>query len=119
MPEPTDLTARPPMGPFETERQARELPAVRAIYDAMHASTRRGVMGEMGHRLLCEACAAAGVELGAFDHRIVLWLAGFEPEACAAVAGLIARAHQAAVGSVREHLASLADHIDRRLADEQ
>jgi hypothetical protein len=35
------------------------------------------------------------VKLGAFDHRIVLWLAGWEPSTCAVIAGLIARAHEA------------------------
>ena len=29
-------------GPYETEQQVRELPAVRAIHEAMHASHRRG-----------------------------------------------------------------------------
>lgn len=82
-------------GPFETGEQVLALPAVKAIYDAMHASTRRGVMAELGHRLLDEACAAAGAELGAFDHTVVLWLAGFGPQYCAVVAGLVTRAHQA------------------------
>jgi len=67
-------------GPHETEQQMRELPAVRAIYDAMRASHRRGVMGELGYRLLDEACEAAGVKVGAHDHRILIQLAGFEPE---------------------------------------
>jgi hypothetical protein len=82
-------------GPFETDQQVRELPAVKAIYDAMYTSHRRGVMGELGHRLLGEACQAAGVEVGAYDDRILVWLAGFEPETCAVVAGLITRAHEA------------------------
>jgi hypothetical protein len=41
-------------GPYETEQQVRELPAVRAIYDAMHASHRRGVMSGPGSRFTCE-----------------------------------------------------------------
>jgi len=82
-------------GPYETEQQVRELPAVRAVYDAMHASHRCGVMGELGYPLLDEACEAASVKVGAYDHRILIWLAGFEPETCAVVAGLITRAHQA------------------------
>ena len=48
-------------GPFETEREARSLPAVRAAYDAAHESPRRGVLAERNHRLLCEASAAAGM----------------------------------------------------------
>lgn len=86
-------------GPYETDRRVRELPAVRAIYDAMYASHRRGVMGELGYRLLDEACEAASVKVGAYDHRILIWLAGFEPETCAVVAALLSRAQ--AAGSAR------------------
>jgi hypothetical protein len=71
-------------GPCETEAQARA--AARHIYDAVHASNRRGAMAEANHRLLCEALSAAGVELGAYDHRIVSWLAGWEPETVAVMA---------------------------------
>jgi hypothetical protein len=42
--------------------------------------------------LMLAACALAGVILGAYDARIVRWLAGFEPQAAAAIAGIIARA---------------------------
>ncbi|HUY48055.1 MAG TPA: hypothetical protein VMV92_20400 [Streptosporangiaceae bacterium] len=84
---------RPPVTPpLETERQARELPAVRATYDAMHASTRRGVMAQRNHRMLCEALTAAGVEPGAFERRMLLWLSNWEPETCAVFAALITRA---------------------------
>lgn len=88
-------------GPYETEQQVRELPAVRAISDAMHASHRRGVIGELGCRLLDAACEAASVKVGAYDHRILIWLAGFEPEACAVIADLITRAHEAGTAAYR------------------
>ena len=88
----------PVTGPLETERQARELPAVRAVYEAFRASPGVGRMAPHNHRMLEDACSAAGVEPGAFDHRILLWLAGFEPTTCAVVAGLISRA---AAGSAR------------------
>ncbi len=51
-----------------------------------------GAWGSGNHRLLEDACGAAGVDLGAYDQAILLWLAGFEPSTCAVVAGLIARA---------------------------
>jgi hypothetical protein len=35
------------------------------------------------------------VELGAYDHAIVQWLAGWEPSTVAVMAGLISRAHEA------------------------
>jgi hypothetical protein len=79
-------------GPFETAREASELPAVRATYDAAHASNRRGVIGERNLAMLLDAVADAGVELGAYDARILRWLAGWEPQTCAVIAGLITRA---------------------------
>jgi hypothetical protein len=72
-------------GPFETEREAR----------AAVAPAPGRPLTEINHRLLCEALAAAGVELGTHDHCIVQWLAGWEPSTWAAVAGLITRAHKA------------------------
>lgn len=87
-------------GPFETEREVLDLPAVKAIYAAMRASNRRGGGKEACHRLLEEACAAAGAELAAYDHRILLWLAGYEPQVCAVFAGIITRAHRAAVSGL-------------------
>jgi|SRR5579875_3080380 len=83
------------IGPLETLRQARDVPAVRATYDAAHASPRRGVLGERNAAMLDEACRAAGIRRGAWDYRILAWLAGWEPETCVVVAGLIQRAHQA------------------------
>jgi hypothetical protein len=77
-------------GPFETEAQARGA--------ARHITTvppGTGAWQAGSHRLLCEALSAAGVDLGAFDHQVVTWLAGWEPQVCAVIAGLITRAHQA------------------------
>ena len=109
-------------GPYETDRRVRELPAVRAIYDAMHASRRRGgVMGELGYRLLDEACEAASVKVGAYDHRILIWLRGFEPETCAVLAGLITRGYQAGTAMTGERPVTLtaaqAATVRRALAD--
>lgn len=87
------MTDLPVAGPFETREDVR--PAVRAAYEAASQSNRRGVLGEQAHRMLCEAISAAGVELGAYDHRIVQWLAGMEVESCAVMAGIITRAYQA------------------------
>ena len=79
-------------GPFGTEAEVRALPEVRAVYAAYRADPGTGQMGSSNHRLLCEALAAAGVELGAYDHRIALWLAGWEPQTVAVVTGWIERA---------------------------
>jgi hypothetical protein len=77
-------------GPFETERLAR---------DAAHAIVAPddgwSILHAPQNRLLLErACKAAGVELGAYDRRILDWLAGLEDSICAVVAGLVSRAHQ-------------------------
>jgi hypothetical protein len=94
------MTAANGPGPFETERQVRELPVVRAVYKAFDADPGVGRMARHNERMLRESCAAAGVALGAFDARIVSWLAGWEPETCAVIAGLISRAY--AAGSCRQ-----------------
>ena len=82
-------------GLYQTERQAREDPAVRAVYATFRASPGTGRMTPHCHRILKDACSAASVEAGAYDRRILAWLAGWGPEACAVVAGLITRAHEA------------------------
>ncbi len=84
-----DSPARSPAsGPFETEQDARA-----AVPHIMHVTAAQpGGMGRLSHQLLESACTAAGVTVGAFDHEILLWLARYEPEMCAVVAGLITRA---------------------------
>jgi hypothetical protein len=74
-------------GPFETERQAAEAARGRTL----------GAIPDTAAQLamLEGACATAGVDLGAYDLRILAWLAGWEPQMCAVVAGLITRANAA------------------------
>jgi len=79
-------------GPFETEAEVRALPAVRAVYDAFRAGPGVRKMAPHNARMITDACDDAGVTLGAYDRRIVEWLAGFEPETCAVITGLISRA---------------------------
>jgi hypothetical protein len=54
-------------GPFESEREARELPAVQAIYRAFRADPGVGRMAPHNHKMLITACVEASVELGAYD----------------------------------------------------
>ena len=75
-------------GPYETEREAWE--AVRHAYEPQGMS-----WGATGTRLLEEACTAANVTLGAYDRRIVRWIALYEPSTIAVLAGLITRAYEA------------------------
>ncbi len=76
-------------GPFDTEQQASALPEVRAI-TALPPGTGQWKAASRG--MLTEALAAAGVELGVYDWRILSWLAGWEDATCAVVAGWITRA---------------------------
>jgi hypothetical protein len=79
-------------GPFETERQALDTPAVRAVYTAFEAAPGPGRMQPPNLAMLRAACERAGIELGTYDVRILAWLAGWEPQICAVIAGLITRA---------------------------
>jgi hypothetical protein len=75
-------------GPFETDYEARA--SVGHIL-----SSPAEAMTDGNLRLLEGACQAADIELGRWDHRIVVWLAGWEPSTVAVIAGLIARAYDA------------------------
>ena len=82
-------------GPFEREDEARELPAVQAIYAAFDRDPGPGRMTVHTRAMLEEALGEAGVEAGAFDQRVIGWLSGFEPPHIAVICGWIARAHDA------------------------
>lgn len=84
-------------GPYETRKQAATTAA--DVCERARHSPRRGVMAEANLALLADACNHAGVTLGAYDARILEWLAGLEPDTCAVVAGLITRAHAAGKGA--------------------
>ena len=79
-------------GPFETEREARssahEVVRPEEGWSILHKSQNLVV--------LRQACEAAGIELGAYDRRILDWLSGFEDSICGVIAGLVARAVAAA-----------------------
>jgi hypothetical protein len=77
-------------GPFETERQA----AAMSLWEThgrqagqRHAANVADLAAEIG---------AARITLGAYDRRVVEWLAGWDPSTVAVVCGLISRARQAA-----------------------
>jgi hypothetical protein len=48
-----------------------------------------------------KACQDAGVTLGAFDVKVLTWLANYEPETCAVITGLITRANVASRAASR------------------
>ncbi len=70
-------------------------------------------MAPPSHEMLISACVAASVELGAYDRRILLWLAGWEPETCVVVAGVITRAHEAGLSAATGAEARMAGEVRR------
>jgi hypothetical protein len=72
-------------GPYQTERQAAG--AAGATQAAAGVSVTAG-----NYQMLTQACAAARIQLGHWDRRVLAWLAGWEPATCAVIAGLICRA---------------------------
>ena len=76
-------------GPFDAERQARELPEVRAVYGLPPGT---GQWQSANRAMLTDALTAAGVELGQYDERIAAWLAGWEPHTVAVIASWVTRA---------------------------
>jgi hypothetical protein len=86
-------------GPFESDREVTQTPQVQAVYAAFEAAPGAGKMAPHNFLMLVNACEAAGVDLGSpasRDRQVLAWLAGWEPQTCAVVAGLIARARHAA-----------------------
>ena len=80
--------ARRASGPFETEREARA-----AAHQVVAPEPGWSILRSAGNReLLARALDGAGVELGAYDERILAWLAGWDDATCAVVAGWITRA---------------------------
>lgn len=79
-------------GPYETDREVHNTPEVQAVYVGFDRDPGAGKMTPLNLRMLLDAVAAAGVRVGVFDVHILEWLAGWEPETCGVVAGLIGRA---------------------------
>jgi hypothetical protein len=105
MTNPREL-ARDNTGPFHTEAQARNAPAVRGAYAAA-APRGPGHIIQSNKQMLLDACTAAGVQTGAYDEQIITWLSGYEPQTCAVIAALITRASS--------HAAPSADHLKTAL----
>lgn len=84
------MTARPaPAGPLETEAEARAL-ARRTVPGA-----DRRAPHAVNRELLAAACRDTGLTPGAYEARILAWLAGWEPSTVTVVAALIRRAYLA------------------------
>ncbi len=75
-------------GPFETEADAR--------HASLWETRGRDAGMDMDAANMADLAAGlSGVELGAYDKRIIAWLVGYEPATVAVVCGLISRAREA------------------------
>ena len=77
-----------PLGPFETETEARA---------AAQKAAEPGLLplkAAENRQLLGRACEAAAVAMGRYDDRIVQWLSIWEPSTVVVVAGWISRAYE-------------------------
>jgi hypothetical protein len=82
-------------GPLETEADARNLPAVRAVHETPgHGDTWKAERHRRNAAIIPAALAAAGVQAGAFDRQVIAWLANWEPEKPGVIAALIERAYE-------------------------
>jgi hypothetical protein len=87
-------------GPYENERQTSTEPmpqAVRTLHDAGRVKSgdpdrvvRDTILGHLLH-----ACEDTGMDLGAYDRRVIVWLSGGEVSTAQVVIGLISRAYAA------------------------
>ena len=99
-----------PDGPFTTEAEARHSPFVRRH----HALPDLHLAPGLRHDHLLRAITAADVTLGAFDARIVAWLARtWEATTIAVLAGLITRAHHAGKTAGTAKMRLYTDHSTR------
>ena len=67
-------------GPYQTGAEARENTVVQEIHRAFRADPGVGKMAPLNLAMLVDACVMAGVELGAFDRRVLAWLSAWEPD---------------------------------------
>lgn len=70
-----------------TEQDLPDVPAAPIESEPKHWTNRDG-----NHELLIAALADAGVEPGAYDHRIADWLAGWETATVLTIASWVRRA---------------------------
>lgn len=84
-------------GPYDTEGQAAAEPMPTEVRSLRRPGADARAVDSAVLRHVEQACADTGVELGAYDQRILRWLAGWEPEVAQVVIGLIRRAHQSGI----------------------
>lgn len=74
-------------GPYQSEREAME--------DSRDVTSLPPATGQWDQAIVAKVhavCAAAGVELGDYDERVISWLGRWEPQSVQVIVGLISRA---------------------------
>lgn len=84
-------------GPYGTDSEAMRDAA--HVHQAYRVSYERGLMDRINEGMLLGALREAGVELGAYDRRIVGWMSDWEPHVVQVLIGWIERAHAAATST--------------------
>lgn len=84
-------------GPYDLEEQTYVEPmptAVTALHDSgrVRSGDPDRLVRDTQARALLAAVLDAGVEIGEFDRRILVWLAGWEPSTVQVLIGIISRA---------------------------
>ena len=81
-------------GPYEDERTAyRDFQTAHPERFADAVRRPGGGWQRIQYEALLDACQAARVPLGAWDVRVLVWLAQWEPETVQVVIGLVLRAN--------------------------
>lgn len=92
-------------GPYESAADAHVDAA--NVYETARSSNERGIAARINNERLLAALTEARVTAGAYDRRILAWLAGWEPEVGQVVIGWVERAHCAGRHSVSEDVTML------------
>lgn len=71
-------------GPYGTEQEA--------VASSRQRATGAGDQHAANLAALLAASSDAGIELGSYDHRVLKWLAGYEPQVVEVLAAIIERA---------------------------
>jgi hypothetical protein len=86
-------------GPYDTERDT--YPETRPLHEAARTSEDFASLTTLNRARLLATCDKHGVKLGAFDRRILAWLANYEPETCQVITDIIRRAYTAGTRRAR------------------
>lgn len=101
-------------GPYETGTEA--LADIRHVYEVAQRSGDRDLAGKILAGLQTVTLHEAGVTTGAYDRKIIGWLAGWQPEVVQVVLSWVERAHIAGRRAASDEVTGLRALVIRSLA---